>query len=84
MASRNQFSSLNPLFVAAYLYLWIGLLLVVYHGMDWLNVVPYVGWLAWSHIHIVTIGTFAQLLFGFISVFPAQKLDRSLPPSWYS
>lgn len=32
MASENRLPSLNPLYVAAYLYLWIGLLLVVYHG----------------------------------------------------
>jgi cytochrome c oxidase cbb3-type subunit 1 len=83
MASDNRLLSLNPLYVAAYLYLWIGLVLVVYHGLEWLDLVPRVGWIAWSHIHIVTIGAFAQLLFGFVPIFTAQKLDRPMPASWY-
>lgn len=84
MTSNERRPSLNPLYVAAYLYLWIGLGLVVYHGLEWLDLVPRVGWVAWSHVHIVTIGAFAQLLFGFVPVLMAQKLDRPTPPSWYS
>ena len=83
MANNNRLLSLNPLYVAAYLYLWIGLVLVVYHGLGWLGFVPRVGWIAWSHIHLVTIGAFAQLLFGFVPIFTAQKLGRPMPPSWY-
>ena len=84
MGRNHRLTGLNPLFVTGYFYLWIGLGLVIYHALGWLTFVPRTGWVAWSHIHVVTIGAFTQLLFGFVPVFTAQILDRPLPPAWYS
>jgi hypothetical protein len=64
-------------------FLFAGLLVAVYHGLEQFGLVPQLGWTSWSHIHFVTVGGFTQLLFGMLPQLAARKLDRPLPSPWY-
>lgn len=79
----------TPFHVAGALFLLAGLVLAVYHGLEQFEIVarvsPFTGsWISWSHIHYVTIGGFAQLVIGMLPQMAARKLDRPLPPRWYT
>jgi len=73
----------TPFHLAGALFLLVGLVLAVYHGLEQFTLVPRVGWVSWSHIHFVTIGGFTQLLFGMLPQLTARKLERPLPPKYY-
>lgn len=73
----------TPFHVAGCLFLLVGLGFALYHGLEQLHLVPRVRWMSWSHIHFVTIGGFAQLLFGMLPQLAARKMDRPRPPGWY-
>ncbi|MFB6354777.1 MAG: hypothetical protein ABEJ92_11915 [Halobacteriales archaeon] len=74
----------TPFHAAGALFLLAGLVLAVYHGLAQFDLVPRLGWVSWSHIHYVTIGGFTQLLVGMLPQLMAAKLDRPVPPRWYT
>lgn len=84
MNGRGRRGIGSPLYVAAYVYLWVGLALAVYYGLDRLGAAPGTAWIAWSHVHFVTVGGFAQLLFGLLPRVAAERLGRPEPPTWYA
>jgi cytochrome c oxidase cbb3-type subunit 1 len=73
----------TPFHVAAVFFLFAGLGLAVYHGLEQFGTVPRFGWISWSHIHFVTIGGFTQLLFGMLPQLAARKLHRPVPSKRY-
>jgi cytochrome c oxidase cbb3-type subunit 1 len=73
----------TPLHLGGALFLFAGLVLAVYHGLEQFGYVPVLGWVSWSHIHFVTVGGFTQLLFGTLPQLTARKLGRPRPSTYY-
>lgn len=82
--TRHEFSISNPLFVMGYLFLWVGLVLATYLGLEQFGVVPHVSWMSWSHTHYVTVGAFTQLVFAMLPRLTARKLDRPQPSARFT
>lgn len=74
---------LTPFHVAALGFFAGGFVLAVYNGLQYVDLVPTVAWVGWSHIHFVTIGGFTQLLFGMVPQLAARRLDRPAPSRRY-
>jgi len=73
---------ITPFHVAGTVFLFVGLLLAAYHGLEKFGVVTRLTWTSWSHIHFVTIGGITQLLFGMLPQLTAHKLGRPIPSRW--
>ncbi len=74
---------LTPFHVAGFVLLAVGFVLSVHQGLQAFDAVGRAAWVRWSHIHVVTVGVFTQLLFGMLPQLTARKLEIAPPPAWY-
>jgi len=81
MGQRIRFT---PFHAAGGLFLLAGLVLAAYHGLEQFGIAPAVAWVAWSHVHYVTVGAFTQLLLGTVPQFAARRLDRPVPSARFT
>jgi cytochrome c oxidase cbb3-type subunit 1 len=84
MSFARRIKGVNPLYAGSYLFLWAGVALATYNGLAWLDVVPRVQWISWSHTHYLTIGAFTQFTIGYLPQLVAEKLKRPTPSRLYS
>lgn len=69
----------NPYFLMTLLYAFLAVLAAVDASAAGLNLLPWFNGLRWLRVHFITLGVFAQVVFGLVAALAAARSGRPKP-----
>ena len=70
---------LNPYFLMTLLYISLAVLAALDSSLSSLSLLPWFNGLRWLRVHLITLGTFTQIVFGLLPVLAATRAGLSRP-----
>lgn len=70
---------LNPYFLFALLYIMLAVLAALDSSLASLNLLPWFNGLRWLRVHLITLGTLTEIIFGLLPILVATRSGRPRP-----
>lgn len=70
---------LNPYFLLALLYILLALFAALDSSLSSLNLLPWFNGLRWLRVHLITLGTLTEIIFGLLPILAAVRSGRPRP-----
>ena len=70
---------LNPYFLFALLYIMLAVLAALDSSLASLNLLPWFNGLRWLRVHLITLGTLTEIIFGLLPILVAARSGRPRP-----